>query len=220
MRNFRLTTPVLLLASLLLSGCADWERHMQSRLPTPAPALADKQITVAPTRSVYAVNFAEKTARASDDERNYLQNFLNNTITPENTTVMVEKPARGSDRLTRQRAEGLVVMLSRAGYHVHRFEPAAREEGRIQVAVDHLLAMAPNCPNWEYHKYHEFGSQPSPNFGCADRTNLAAMVANPRDLVSGDVPSLPSGHAPLYGESRYRVDFIRPLQDAGDIAGN
>jgi pilus biogenesis lipoprotein CpaD len=184
------------------------------------PAMADKQITVAPTRSVHVVSYTERKVQPSTDEQAQLANFLNNTVAERGMAVMVERPARRADRLTRQRAEALVGWLTREGFHVHRYDAGDVDPGKVRIAVDHLVAMAPNCPNWEYHKYHEYGSQPSPNFGCADRANLAAMVANPRDLIVGQVPENPSGHGPLYGEARYRTDNIRALQDAGSLAGS
>ena len=57
--------------------------------------------------------------------------------------------------------------------------------GVVRVIVSRTRAFVPNCPNWSVP------SQPNPqnrmhsNYGCAVNTNIAAMVANPQDLVHG-----------------------------------
>lgn len=219
---FRIFAPsqfALLAMIALLPGCADWERHAQESLPTPQAAYVDKQITVSPTRSLHAVSYASGKVQMSDDEKAYLAAFLYDTVRDHEHTVMVEQPGRRADRLTRQRSAALVQWMSNNGYHVHPFPEAESVPGQVQVAVDHLIAQAPNCPNWDWHPNFAFGAQQLPNQGCADHSNLAAMVANPRDLVSGAVPSAPSGHAALRGDVNYRNGAITPLQDAGDIVG-
>lgn len=221
MSKFVASSRLLLLAALaVLPGCAEWEQHAQDSLPSPMAAYEDKQIVVSPTRSTYAVSFAEGKTHLSDNEKAYLEDFLNRTVRDHERTVMVEQPGRRADRLSRQRAAGLTQWLSRAGYHIHPYPEATPVAGQVQIAVDHLIAQAPNCPNWDIHPNFAFGANPLPNHGCADRMNLAAMVADPRDLVVGQVPARPMGHPPLRGEVNYRNGTPTPLQDAGEIVGN
>lgn len=57
--------------------------------------------------------------------------------------------------------------------------------GTVRVIVSRTRASVPNCPNWSVP------SQPNPqnrtmsNFGCGVNSNIAAMVADPQDLVHG-----------------------------------
>ncbi|QAY79579.1 CpaD family pilus assembly lipoprotein [Sphingosinicella sp. BN140058] len=52
----------------------------------------------------------------------------------------------------------------------------------VRVIVSRSVAYVPGCPNWA-----PMGpSSTSPNFGCAFNTNLAAMIADPNDLVLGE----------------------------------
>ena len=218
---FRHFSHLVLLAGLtLLTGCADWESHMQDSLPTPKAAYADKQIVVSPTRSVFAAVYKEGQTVLPEAQQAYLMGFLDRTVHDKARTVMVEQPARRHDRLGYQRSTALAGWLERNGYHVVPFADAAPVSGQIQLAVDHLIAQAPNCPNWDFHPNYAFSSEQLPNQGCADRGNLAAMIANPQDLIEGQVPSAPMGHGALRGEVNYRNGEIAPLQDAGDIVGN
>jgi pilus assembly protein CpaD len=55
----------------------------------------------------------------------------------------------------------------------------------VRVIVSRSVATVPNCPN---HK-SAGPSSTSPNYGCAINSNLAAMIADPSDLVLGQVGS-------------------------------
>lgn len=218
--NFASSRVVLLVALTVLSGCADWEKHMQDSLPAPTAAYVDKQIVVSPTRSVHSISFVDGKAWVSDDEKAYLSAFLDATVHDHEHTIMVEQPGLRANRIARQRSAAVVALLRNSGYHIHPYPDAATVPGQVQVAVDHLIAQAPNCPNWDFHPNFAFSAQPLPNQGCSDRSNLAAMVANPRDLVVGQVPAAPTGHPPLRGEVNYRNGQITQLQDAGDVVGS
>lgn len=58
--------------------------------------------------------------------------------------------------------------------------------GTARVVISRLSASVPHCPDWSRNGAHEFESSTSSNYGCAVNSNLAAMVANPADLVRGE----------------------------------
>jgi pilus assembly protein CpaD len=221
MAQVRFLTLCVALASLSLGGCADWQRHMQSRLPEPTPAYADKAITVSPTRSVHVVDFMDGSSKISADQAAYLEAFIAQTAIEPGSVVMVEHPSSRL-RLAHSRANTVETWLKSKGFEVSEVKTSTVDEGKVQLMVDHLIALGPNCPNWQYHPYETFSSQVSPNMGCSDRSNLAAMVANPRDLVSGDVATRPSGAGSIAGQARYNSDAIRPLQreSSTSVSGN
>lgn len=57
--------------------------------------------------------------------------------------------------------------------------------GTVRVVVSRMRASVPGCPDWSRDSGNEFGQQTSSNYGCAVNANLAAMVADPADLVRG-----------------------------------
>lgn len=65
-------------------------------------------------------------------------------------------------------------------------------ETRHQPVVGANSAYVPGCPDWSTSlaQAHEGNSS---NFGCATMTNLAAMIANPQDLLHGQDASTGSG---------------------------
>jgi pilus assembly protein CpaD len=57
--------------------------------------------------------------------------------------------------------------------------------GGVRVIVSRSSASVPNCPNWSRPSQPEYAGSTMSNFGCANNSNLAAMIANPEDLVQG-----------------------------------
>lgn len=63
--------------------------------------------------------------------------------------------------------------------------PGAIAPGTARVVVSRMTASVPSCPDFRRDRGPEFEASTSANFGCATNSNLAAMVANPQDLVRG-----------------------------------
>ena len=57
--------------------------------------------------------------------------------------------------------------------------------GAVRVIVSRTRATVPNCPNWRVPSQPNSQNRMLPSFGCAVNSNLAAMVADPQDLVHG-----------------------------------
>ncbi len=57
--------------------------------------------------------------------------------------------------------------------------------GMVRVVVSRTRASVPGCPNWDIRSQPNFDNRVMSNFGCAVNSNLAAMVANPEDLIHG-----------------------------------
>lgn len=57
--------------------------------------------------------------------------------------------------------------------------------GSVRVVVARRRATVPGCPNWSQPSQPDWDNKSTSNFGCSVNNNLAAMVANPEDLVHG-----------------------------------
>jgi len=73
---------------------------------------------------------------------------------------------------------------------------AAGTTAPITMSFESYIAVAPDCGNWSENLAVTYDNQPHPNFGCTAQHNLAAMVANPRDLVT------PRSMTPLHAGRR------------------
>jgi pilus assembly protein CpaD len=96
--------------------------------------------------------------------------------------VYVDDPASGG-------ATGQVAAeVSRYGLMLSGPAPVtsgAVQSGTIRVIVSRMTASVPGCPNYSRMGGTEFEASTSSNYGCATNANLAAMIANPEDLVRG-----------------------------------
>jgi pilus assembly protein CpaD len=59
------------------------------------------------------------------------------------------------------------------------------QPGTVRVVVSRRRAEVPGCPNWSRPAQPNFENKTLSNFGCGVNTNLAAMVADPVDLLRG-----------------------------------
>ena len=57
--------------------------------------------------------------------------------------------------------------------------------GQVRIVVTRSTASVPGCPDWSANGEHNPTNATSPGYGCAVNGNLAAMVANPEDLITG-----------------------------------
>jgi pilus assembly protein CpaD len=59
------------------------------------------------------------------------------------------------------------------------------QPGTARVVITRSSASVPNCPNWDRKSDTNYANATAPGYGCAINSNMAAMVANPEDLISG-----------------------------------
>lgn len=57
--------------------------------------------------------------------------------------------------------------------------------GTMRVVVSRSTASVPGCPDWSNRSHTDFQARTSENYGCGVNSTMAAMIANPEDLVRG-----------------------------------
>jgi len=63
--------------------------------------------------------------------------------------------------------------------------PGTPPDGALRLVVRRATANVPGCPDWSRNAENDIVGGLSSNFGCGVNGNLAAMIANPEDLVRG-----------------------------------
>ena len=63
--------------------------------------------------------------------------------------------------------------------------PGYLQPGQARVVITRASASVPGCPDWSAKSDMNYTNGISPNFGCATNSNMAAMVADPMDLLEG-----------------------------------
>ncbi len=100
-------------------------------------------------------------------------------------TVAVDDPANSGPALRNDVSR----QVSRYGLLLSADAPvtaAPVAPGTVRIVVSRLRASVPGCPDYSRYSGSEFESNTSSNYGCASNTNLAAMIANPADLIRGE----------------------------------
>jgi pilus assembly protein CpaD len=84
--------------------------------------------------------------------------------------------------------ENIAELAARRGVLLSEGAPVTAgtiEPGRARVVLTRSTASVPGCPDWSAKSDVNLANGLYPNFGCAVNSNLAAMVANPEDLITG-----------------------------------
>ena len=84
--------------------------------------------------------------------------------------------------------EGIADVVARHGMLVGEDSSAAAgtaPAGSMRLVVRRATASVPGCPDWSSKGETSLSLGTTANFGCGINGNLAAMVANPDDLVRG-----------------------------------
>ena len=84
--------------------------------------------------------------------------------------------------------EGIADVVARHGMLVGEDSSAAAgsaPSGSVRLVVRRATARVPGCPDWSGKQETESQLGTTSNYGCGVNGNLAAMVANPEDLVRG-----------------------------------
>ena len=85
-------------------------------------------------------------------------------------------------------ADAVSELAGRYGLIVNGVAPTtagALAPGQARVVITRSTAAVPGCPDWSTKSDMNYGNGISPGYGCAINSNLAAMVANPEDLLEG-----------------------------------
>jgi pilus assembly protein CpaD len=101
-------------------------------------------------------------------------------------TITLDDPAGWRGGAAQDAVGGIVarygMLVSREGAPVTAGHPAA---GAIRVVVSRAVATVEGCPDYRRGNFADVAGSTASNYGCASAINLAAMIANPQDLVEG-----------------------------------
>ncbi len=135
-------------------------------------------------RAEYALDLATSGGELARGEQGRLIGWLDAMKLAYGDRVAVDDP-EGSGSAARAEVGGVV-----AGYGLFVSDEAPITvtpvaPGAVRVVVSRMRAFVPGCPDWTRNSSINFDAHTSSNYGCANNTNLAAMIASPADLVRG-----------------------------------
>jgi pilus assembly protein CpaD len=162
----------LLVPTLLLGGCGGTRNRGLESVHQPVVARQD-----------YVFDVQTGGAGLASGEQRRLDGWLRSLRLGYGDKVAVDDPAGvpgARDEVAQAvAAYGLLVGDERP------VTAAPVQPGTVRVVVSRMKASVPGCPDWSRNASFEPDNHTSSNFGCSINSNLAAMIADPEDLVHG-----------------------------------
>ena len=135
------------------------------------------------SRSDYAVELATTAYGLSDGEAARLSGWMAALKPGYGDRIAIEDPTGATGARAQVAAEA-----ARYGLLLADTAPPAQggvAPGMLRVVLTRASASVPTCPLSDSANAYTFDSHTHPNYGCAVNSNLAAMVAQPEDLIHG-----------------------------------
>lgn len=172
-RSFR-PVSLALIAALGLSGCV-------GGVATNRSLYSENQPVVSRTNYVFDVQTSATGVPVSEQRR--LSDWFEALDLGYGDKVSVD-----SGNIGVAARDDLVALADRKGFILSEGAPVtegAYGPGVARVVVTRSTASVPNCPNWSAQSDSNPNNATSPGYGCAVNGNLAAMIADPEDLLRG-----------------------------------
>ncbi|HEX8937428.1 MAG TPA: CpaD family pilus assembly protein [Sphingomicrobium sp.] len=165
----------LLIASAALAGC--------SYTPHDLPDRGVEAVNVpVVSRADYVFDAAAPGGTLAPGEKARLDAWFRGLDLGYGDSIHVDAPAAQGARYDVAQVAANYGMTVQAGAPVTAGGVPA---GMARVIVTRTRAQVPGCPNWSVPSQPNFNNRTMSNFGCGVNSNIAAMVANPEDLIHG-----------------------------------
>jgi pilus assembly protein CpaD len=147
----------------------------------PAKGLASVNVPIV-TRADFALDLAAPDGAIAAQEAARLDGWFRSMDLGYGDQIFVDGPLGYAARDDVARVAGQYGMLVSLGAPL---TVGAVPQGVVRVVVARTTASVPGCPNWSKRSTPNFDDASMSNYGCAINSNMAAMIANPQDLIHG-----------------------------------
>lgn len=166
-------TPLLLAPALLLSACGTYNGGVDSVY----------QPVVERHDYVFDVQTAGYSLAPGEGQR--LSGWLQSMDLRYGDRIAIDDGGNGNgngarDEIAAQANQYGLLLSDQAPVTVGQIAPST-----VRVVVTRMTASVPNCPDYSRVYAPDYSASTSSNYGCATNSNLAAMIADPADLVRG-----------------------------------
>ncbi|MDO9369313.1 MAG: CpaD family pilus assembly protein [Sphingopyxis sp.] len=135
--------------------------------------------------NIYQFDVAASNGEMAPSEQGRLQGWLDAMGVRYGDRIAIEDPSLYGASAARETVRS---MIGRRGLLLSNDVPVttgAVPQDHLRVVITRATASVPGCPNWESKFAANVANATSSNYGCASNSNLAAMVADPNDLIKG-----------------------------------
>lgn len=174
------TTTALLASALAVTACGPVTGGLSPHL-NPSIASVNQPVV---QRTDYVLDIASTGSGVPAAELSRLDAWFESLQLGYGDRVSLDEPAGYGDSRSRR---DVAAVAGARGLLMSEGAPVTAgsvHPGTVRVIVSRTIASVPGCPHWNNQ---EIGARitTAPNYGCAVNSNLAAMIADPNDLVLG-----------------------------------
>ncbi len=137
------------------------------------------------SRTDYVIDVATGYDGLADGEEQRLNGWFESLKLGYGDRVAVDGGGRSTSGVAR---DAISEAAARYGLLVDENAPIISGEiapGALRVVVSRTKATVPGCPDFSRTAGENFDQHSGSNYGCGVNSNLAAMIANPQDLILG-----------------------------------
>ncbi|HTI88364.1 MAG TPA: CpaD family pilus assembly protein [Alphaproteobacteria bacterium] len=144
---------------------------------------ANHPLTVEPNYHALRVGFSGSDAGLMPDDSQRFDAFVADYIQHGNGAISVSAPA-GRDASVA--IEYFGERLAAAGIPREKILVGTKDspDGKVEIGFIGYQASAGSCSDWSANLAFTLDNQVSPNLGCSVQHNIAAQIADPRDLIA------------------------------------
>ncbi len=137
------------------------------------------------SKSNFVLDLAAGNGGLSTAEQNRLSGWFDALELGYGDRVSIDDPGYSASSVAKAAVESIVadygLLISETAPVTEGYVPA----GQLRVVVTRTSASVPGCPDFSHRSHTDFQARTSANYGCGTNGTLAAMIADPEDLVRG-----------------------------------
>ena len=134
-------------------------------------------------RTDYVIDLASSGDRLAPGERSRLDGWFRSIDLAYGDRISVDDPSGAIG--VRSDVDALLARRGMASVAGAPVTPGTIPAGSVRVVVSRASASVTGCPDWSRPSTPDFVGSTMSNYGCASNSALAAMVADPSDLIQG-----------------------------------
>ena len=219
MNSTSIKTALLAASALLTVSCAGGAFNGPEDAMTVAEA---HPISVDSQTVTLTIDVDTSVSDISDVDRSRLRAFADSYLLNGHGPLTITAPSGTSnDQDGRETASDVRKALNDVGVPWSSISAAtyrtsdSGDGDQLIVSYTHYVATASRCGDWSGMRSRDYKNLRSPNYGCATQNNIAAMIADPRDLV------MPADVTPRDGVVAVRaIDLYRNGEDTASATGD
>ena len=148
-------------------------------------------ITISQQPQTMSLRIAPGSRGLSESQYNEVLRFANRARVSDagNSRLVVSAPSGGAHEVASMYAvHDIRQILSDHGFAdsavaVEAYDASRDRNAPVKISYLRYVAEGPNCGTWPTNLANQRNNAAYQNFGCANQHNLAAMIANPADLL-------------------------------------